>query len=228
MANVGGLYLGLEMVTSADEFADKIIKEMYGVLNKKLKSASFRTSLTRGTKTILEENLRKQDTFVDMVAEDGKLRNQLGVVDSVSAMESLVNTWVASTQVTFGAPRIVGHEIRGSIFTIRAIDASYKDVLSETWAWYTTEKDKVIPWLDWLLLHGQEILVMGYVSKKVKRYTPASRTDTNVIMVQTKGLGWGIPEQYAGVSGNNFATKAVASAAPEILAMMESETRRRI
>jgi hypothetical protein len=69
---------------------------------------------------------------------------------------------------------------------------------------------------------------LGYVSKKVKNYTKASRTDTNVIMVKTHGRGWGIPEEYAGVSDNNFATQAVANAMPDILNMIKAEVFRRV
>jgi hypothetical protein len=228
VVNVGGMSMGIQMVTPPEVFADRIVKEMYKVLSKKLQSQAFKTSLRRGTKKILETSLRKHPTFIDMFNEDGKLRSQLGIADSISAMESLVRTWIGSTTVTLRAPKLVGKQISGTAVVIRAIDASYKDVLQEAWSSYMTDKGTQIPWLEWLLLHGQEILVLGYVSKKVKNYTKASRTDTNVIMVKTHGRGWGIPEEYAGVSDNNFATQAVANAMPDILNMIKAEVFRRV
>lgn len=227
MAQVGSMSVKLQMVTPVGQFQDKVIRAMYAELQKKLTSPAFKTSIRRGVMPLLEKALRAQPEYQDMVAQDGRLRAELGVVDSESAMESLVQTWARSTEVRVNRPRIVGNRILGTIITVRAIRADYQDVLQQAWASYTTERGQDIPWLDWLLTKGDAILVANHKIWHPPIPTARSRTGTNTIMVKTKGQGWGVPTEYSGTDENNFATRAVVSAMPEIEQLFEAETKRR-
>jgi hypothetical protein len=215
------------MVTPVGQFQDKVIRAMYAELNKKLTSAAFKTSIRRGVMPILEDALRAQPEYQHMVAQDGRLRAELGVVDSESAMESLVSIWARSTTVRVNRPRIVGNRILGTIITVRAIQADYQDVLNQAWASYITERGQEIPWLNWLLTKGDAILVAAHKIWHPPFPTARSRTGTNTIMVKSKGRGWGIPTEYTGTEENNFATRAVIEAMPEIEHLVETETKRR-
>jgi len=226
VVNVGIIPIGLKMITTVGVFKDKVIRAMYAELTKKLGSVAFKTSLRRGAKQILEKALRAHPTYHAMVAQDGILRAELGVVDSASAMDSLVRAWVQSTHITVSRPRIMGHRIVGTIVSIRAIQADYSDVLDKVYASYTTEKGDVIPWLDWLLTKGVDTLVASHVA--VTLPTAMSRTGTNTVMIKTRGAGWGVPTDYAGMPENNYATQSVLAAVPEIEHMFMAEVKRRL
>ena len=227
MVQVGNMSVRLQMVTPVDQFQDKVIRAMYAELTQKLHSAAFLTSLRRGTKRILEHSLRVQPTYLSMVSHDGQLRSELGVADSQSAMESLIRAWVRSIDVRVNRPRIVGNRILGTIITVRAIQADYQDVLDKAWASYTTEKGQEIPWLDWLLTRGSEILVANHVLYRTPFPTARSRTGTNTVMIKTKGHGWAVPEEYAGTYEKNYATDAVVTAMPAIESLFQTEVTRR-
>jgi len=215
------------MVTTVGQFRDRVIRAMYAELNKKLTSQAFQNSIRRGTKSILEEALRSQPEYQDMVAQDGRLRAELGVANSESAMEGLVRAWVGSTNIRIHRPRIIAGKILGTIVSVRAIQADYHDVLNHASASYTTEKGAVIPWLEWLLTRGSDILIVSHQIWHPPVPTARSRTGTNTLMKKTSGQGWGIPTEYAGTTSNNFATRAVVAAMPEIEKLFETETRRR-
>lgn len=227
MANIGNMSVRLQMVTTVGQFQDKLIRAIYAELNKKLSSQAFQNSIKRGTKSILEAALRSQPEYQDMVAQDGRLRAELGVVNSESAMEGLVRAWVGSTNVRIHRPRIIGGKIVGTILSVRAIQADYQDVLNHASASYTTEKGAVIPWLEWLLTRGSDILIVSHNVWTSPTPTVRSRTGTNTLMKKSSGQGWGIPTEYAGTVNNNFATRAVVTAMPEIEQLFETETRRR-
>lgn len=215
------------MVTTVGLFKDKVIRAMHAELTKKLTSQAFQTSIRRGAKRILEHSLRVQPTYLSMVAQDGQLRAELGVADSQSAMDSLIRAWVKSVNIRIHHPRIIGHRIAGPIIAIRAIQSDYQDVLDKAFASYTTEKGEHIPWLDWLLTKGSEILVASHNVWTSPVPTARSRTGTNTIMIKSKGGGWGVPEAYAGIPDNNYATQAVVTAMPAIGNLLEQETKRR-
>jgi hypothetical protein len=192
-------------------------------LQKTIGSAAFQKAIQNGTKRILGEFLMAQDTYRSMVESDGELRGELGVVNSVSAMDNLVRDWVASTSIRVSQPRVVGGRITGTIITVRAIQADYQDVLSKAYASYTTEKGDEIPWLEWLLTEGDRILVQAHISDQGGGRK--GRTH-NTIMVKTKGQGWGIPSEYAGTYEDNYATKAVVEAIPFIEQLFRREVTR--
>lgn len=220
--------MSLSLVTTTASFKKRILKAMQKEITKKLSSKAFQDDLRRDTKRILRESLMRQPEYLDMVAHDGKLRRELGVVDSTSAMDSLVRDWVNSTHVKIANPRIVGSMLVGSLVTIRAIQADYEDVINRAYASYITEDGDTIPWLEWLLKKGQSVLVTNYVVFRPNRHTSASRTATNTIMKKTAGGAWGVPEEYSGTLENNFATRAVMDAVKPIEDLIIRQTRRRL
>jgi hypothetical protein len=216
------------MLTTPNQFKDKVLRAMYYELSRKLGSAAFRNDVRRESRAILEEELRAQDAYQSMVAEDGRLRRELGVADNVSAMESLVRDWSQSTIVTVGRPRILGSRLVGTIVQVKSVQADYQDVLEKAYASYVTERGDEIPWLNWLLTRGVDLLVFDHVVWRPPVPTAASRTGTNTIMKKSKGGAWGVPERFAGVADNNFCTKAIEKALPRIGQVIEQQVRRRV
>lgn len=227
MANLGTLMpIRFQMLTTARQFKDNIIRAMRVELQKKLTSNAFQNSMLRGARAILKESLESQDEYRDMIAHDGKLRAELGVADSDSAMNSLVRDWVRSTSVKVAVPRVTGSRIMGTVITMTAIQSDYADVLDRAYASYTTERGQQIPWLEWLLTKGVAIMVASHQTIKLPNAV-TSRTGTNTVMVKTKGAGWGVPTEYAGTSENNYAQRAILAARSEIEDLFQTQVQRR-
>ena len=224
----GGIHVRMELLTSRNVFKDKIIRSMITEINARLSSANFQNIIRRRSKIILKEALLNTPVYQSMADENGVLRSELGVVNSGSAMNSLVNAWVKSTKVTLGRPRVIGHRIVGDIISITAIQADYEDVLSKAYASYQTDKGVTIPWLEWLLKRGDEILITKHKIFHPRVPTASSRTGTNTIMRKTRGSGWGVPIEFSGVEDDNFCTRAVNNAIDEIGGVIAEEVKRRL
>lgn len=231
MVNVATMPIRLQMVTTPDSFADKVVRAMHAELVRKLGSRAFQQSVQRGARGVLEASLKSQPEYLSMIFQDGELRKELGVADSQSAMDSLVRVWVRSVQVRAHTPRMIGPRIAGTIISIRAIQANYEDVLGRAFASYTSVnrrgEETHVPWLDWLLTKGVEIMVQTHAINHPEPPTARSRTHTNTIMKKTKGQGWGVPTDFAGVADNNFATRAIKESIEEIKNVIRAETQRR-
>ena len=65
--------------------------------------------------------------------------------------------------------------------------------------------------MKWLLTLGDAVIVRDY---EVKAGFPKSSRTGDKIMV--KGSGWRVPPEHAGSEGNNFITRAIDEALPEI------------
>lgn len=136
----------------------------------------------------------------------GRLRGELGIVNSREAMSNLLFLWTKSVKVQYTQVRRQGITLTGR-FRLTAIDTSYEDVLSSPYASYLTEKGQNIPWLEWMLTFGDRIIVRDYY---VRGNPLFSRTGT-VVMSKSKGRSWRVPPEYSGTPRNNFVTRATDS-----------------
>jgi len=215
----------VKLITKTPEIKQKIVNACYEDIIKKISNPSLVSRIREGVEGILEEALISQKEYAEMVDNDGILRGELGVVDSKSAMDSLIEDWVKTVRVMVKRPIIVGNTLKGAILSITAIYANYEDVLDKIYASYVTEKGVVINWLDWLLTKGQKILVQKHISVYRSVGFKTSRTG-NTIMRKSKGRGWGVPMIFSGTLNNNFCTRAIDSAIPKIESLIVTEINR--
>lgn len=68
---------------------------------------------------------------------------------------------------------------------------------------HTIYEDGDLHWLKWMLLKGDEIVVVGY------EYNPISGLGRTRLGNMKTGRGFRVPPQYAGTSRNNFITRAL-------------------
>jgi hypothetical protein len=212
----------LKLITTDQQFTTRLLQSYRSALIERFHNPRFMREIEEATMYYLDASIRQTDTYQSMLQFDGQLRVELGVADSDTVMESLIADWVNSVSVRLRQPRIVGGQLRGALLEIQGVQADYRDVLSQGYASYVTKPktDKepiVIPWLEWLLTKGTEILVLSHIPFSPPKYvTKASRTQSNVIMRKTKGQGWGVPVEFAGTTEGNFITEAIDKAMPMI------------
>jgi hypothetical protein len=120
---------------------------------------------------------------------------------------------------------VVGNKIIGDII-ITAIPADYSDVLGSSAATYKTEKGDTIPWLQWLLLQGDSIVIATHKAVFDPDKAKFSRTGEDIMLPDS--VGWRVPPEFSGTADNNFVTRAVLSALPELRTQLEAKLRSRI
>lgn len=219
MAGVGGGAITMELLTPVNIFKLKVMGGISRHINNTLLTQKTAVILREKIKNIIRLSLENQPEYISMVDFNGTLRRELGVVDSRSAMEELTNIWIDSLRIFMTKSQAIGNKLTGEIL-IKAIDASFQDVLLKDFSFYSYNSKKLggqitIPWLDWLLTRGNEMLVFARVEQDPK-FSKASRTGTNTIMIKTEGKAWGVPAEYSGTLSNNFCTRAIVGAMPEI------------
>lgn len=68
---------------------------------------------------------------------------------------------------------------------------------------YTTYSGVNLHWLEWMLLRGDEIIVVGY------EYNPKTGIGRTGLGNMVPGNGFRVPPQYSGTKDNNFITRAL-------------------
>lgn len=210
-----------DLLTPIEKIRSDILSLSIKHLNKRLFRASVQNMLIQKTQNAIYSSLIRQPEYIEMVNPQGRLRAELGVVDSSQAINRLVQTWIESVELTTETLTHQGDKKISGGMQITAIQADFEDVIRQNWASYVTEKGVEIPWLEWLLLNGVEILITTHFPIRHPKFAKYSRTNTNTIMVKTKGRGWGVPARYAGTLRNNYCTRAIEEALPTIIESFE-------
>ncbi len=188
----------------------KVQKELVSHLN------AFFDSKTRVIRKIavreLEKSVRSQPEWYSLA--QGYLRQHFGLPNSLRNIQHILGIWLASIEVKHKQMRAKSDGSYSGGITIRAVRASYMDVLKDPIATYVTENGFRLHWLEWLLLEGGNTIISTH--SIVSGQGRAGR----LIMIPTGG-GWGVPEGYQGTKQDNMITRAIKDAEPNIIREIE-------
>ncbi len=137
---------------------------------------------------------------------NGDLLGELGVPGVKSRLDLIVSTVKNSLQVAYQPITKRGGNLTGGLI-ISILKADFQDILTSNAASYTTEKGQIIPWLDWLLLQGDRIIVLGYDAVFTTTVVEQLRSRTGLALMK-KGSGWRVPPEFSGTIKNNWLTRA--------------------
>lgn len=150
----------------------------------------------------------------------GQLKADFGLTDAVAstALQQLIEAVKKSTTVKLNIKPSGGVKYAYAM-VVSILPAGLSSVLSTIGTYESNGKD--IPWMEWLLTRGVEVVVDdGFV---VYGNKPTSRSGM-AVMAKSGGSGrvFRVDPQYAGTPDDNFVTKTIGSLLPEISLIMRS------
>jgi hypothetical protein len=171
--------------------------------------------ITESIETALQTlvKLRLQEAPEVQSLAGGVLRAQFGLIDGASRISNIIDKWADSIEVTY----VQRFGAFGGI-AIRFSDEDYGIALSMNEAEFVTENGSVLPWLQWLLIEGQNPIVNNYYFRSSSK----GRTGGG-IMVERQSAAWSVPKQFSGTFNDNFATRALGNIQDEIDVIVRRE-----
>lgn len=143
----------------------------------------------------------------------GNLKYQFGLEDSVSKLNGLINIWTNNIDIKYIRPSISNGQIKSKI-SANMIRADYSDVLGTDYAKMNdTQRGYSLPWLQWLLLDGNQILISESII--VLGPNPNSRTGFAIMRPSQTG-SWRVPSEFSGTSQDNWLTRTITDLSPQI------------
>lgn len=146
--------------------------------------------------------------------QGGRLQGELGVLRPSDAIRAIIATLQQSMQVSFA----------DHMLTVSLVKSDLQDVLRLGEATFRSEPSgQNVPWLEWLLTAGDQIVVLTHHYLPFGGKTPGdirlrSRTGLGLMAPYGKfGIGaWQVPPEFAGVPGDHWLTRALAVVLPQI------------
>lgn len=180
---------------------ESLAKEVTGRLQKAARPIEV------ATRRILVEYIHNSPTYQAMLT--GDLRSELGLENAEQDLAQITRIIQSSVHITHKHTSVSQNGINGGFF-LYAIQSDYQDLLNSEAASYSyfskkKNKDVEIHWLDWMLTHGDRIIVLEHELEVKPEF---SRTDKYIMT--KRGVGWKVPSQYSGIITDNFITKSIA------------------
>jgi hypothetical protein len=150
----------------------------------------------------------------------GELRGQLGAVDAAAVLRRVCENVAAGVRVTSLGVRRQGDGLSGGM-RVALVKGDYSEVLGAEGATFTSEGGFEIPWLRWLTLEGDAILVADHHFQA--GHAARSRTGLGIMV---KPGSWRVPPEFSGTAEDNWILRALADVGPAVAEALVDEIRK--
>jgi hypothetical protein len=172
-------------------------------------------SIKRELPFIVGEAIMSEPEYSSLLS--GQLKFELGIPDAGSKISNLINIWISNMVVDYKSPTLTNSSIRSS-FSAKLIRTNFSDVLGTDDAYVNDSlRGYSLPWLEWLLLDGNAIVVPNY--EVVMGSNPRSRTGSAVMKISSDS--WKVPDQFSGTISDNWITRAISNSQDKIQKLLE-------
>jgi len=147
----------------------------------------------------------------------GQLRMELGI-ENTDVVDNIINAIVQ----TFSITKTLRYNTRGLSDGIKITVLSgtdLKSIIGSSDANINdTERGYSLPWLEWLLLRGNETIVQNYSVN----YTSNPRSRSGLALMVPSSSSWRIPANFTGTESDNWTTRAISKIGDKISTVIQS------
>lgn len=131
----------------------------------------------------------------------GQLRLDFGLIEDPT--EAISNAVAGALEVSAKKANLFGDKITGGI-EIRIQPGDYLNVLTLPEAVNITEDGVVLPWLSWLTLYGNQIIIIDFGVEYVQ-----GKGRTGGAIMTSDARPFRVNPSFSGVSSDNFITRSI-------------------
>jgi len=189
------------VLESESQISQLILNQLKDIIDKLIKKTLPNT--VSDIKLVVADALRNQPEYTSLMA--GTLKAELGLPDS-SVVDTIINSMVDSLNIEEQPIKISNKGLSGGFKLTMIKSDDISGLIFTDIAQVFDTKGYTLPWLEWLLLRGNDILVKEFSVK----YTTSNRSRSGMaIMEPSDGTNWRVPAQFAGTQTNNWITRAI-------------------
>lgn len=207
------MQFGLKLVESNKDIQQLMLNAMLPDVKKFMDNGIAK--IKSGLPPIVQQAIRNTPEYDSL--SSGKLKYEFGIAGVDSKLSSLLNIWSTNISYSYQAPRLNNNKIK-AYFSASMIKADFSDVLYADYAAVVdTVRGYSLPWLEWLLLEGNKTIIKNYEVV----LGPSLYSRTGSALMQSSRRSWSVPSEFAGTINDNWITRAIDGAAPEIEKLLD-------
>jgi|694.fasta_scaffold00234_39 hypothetical protein len=205
--------ISLTLLETDSKIKDLILIEIKKVIDNAInKSIKI---ISNEIKFLIAEALRSQPEYSSLMA--GTLKAEFGI-SNPGSIPLVIDALIDTLDVKNSNTKISSNGIIGG-FTITMMKSDdMNGVISANIATVSDEnKGYVLPWLEWLLYGGNEIIVQNYEVV----YGNFSYSRSGMAIMKPSSGAWKVPSEFAGTEDNNWTTRAINSVEDNIYKIIQ-------
>lgn len=204
----------LDLIDSDSDVRSAILSELKILLDKTLIKLVNR--IEPKIRLSLRTALQNEPEYGSLIS--GQLRKEFGI-DNTSNVDTAVDNMVNSVEFFIDSIKINGSKLNGGI-KLRIIPKDLSGIIDDSSAFVVdNERGYSLPWLEWLLTKGGEIIVRNFEVQ----YGPNPRSRSGDAIMISSGSNWRVPAQFSGTIRNNWVTRALSTIEKKIIQIIEDE-----
>jgi len=212
--------INLSLIDSDNQIKSKILDSIREHLNQAFQKA--RSILAKKIPLEVYKVIVSEPEYQSLIS--GKLRYEFGIPESAQKVNQIVDLWTRNVVVDVTPITLGAGGLRGG-FSINMIKDNYEDVLTSDDAIVVDQLSQaVLPWLEWLLLYGDKIIVRNYTVQ----VGPSPYSRTGLAIMKPSKESWRVPPEFAGTTTNNWVTRALEKLDDTIPNMIQQEIENQI
>lgn len=146
------------------------------------------------------------------------IANTQDVEDVVTAVSSII-------RVNVGKTRMLKGEVKTSFgIGLENIRTIVEGLIDVGLGGHLTEKGEEIPWIDWLILRGNQIIIREYDVL----FKPGAGRSHQAIMVGGRKKRWRVPPMFQGTANNNWITRSLLVMEKDVQDIVTQEITKRM
>jgi hypothetical protein len=203
---MSNLSLQFKLLDNQKEISKKILEALLPLAQEYFERVT--DNLSNNIADIIISYIKNEPEYESLL--NGTLKYEFGIPDAGPRIEFILSHIKSSGVTKIQNPIIRGNRIVAS-YQVQLIKSDFENLLAVGSSSFTTEKGQQLDWLRWLLIEGDTLIITGYEFE----FGPniGSRTGMGIMKM---GNSWRVPPEFAGNVNNNWITRGINSAVPEI------------
>jgi hypothetical protein len=204
----------IDLLESNNDIVKLILDNLKEQLNKTINEAL--PSIEKQIKILVKNSLLSEPEYASLKA--GTLRAELGIAN-VSDIDNVVDAMVDTLKIDNKPLSVRSSGISGGfILSMIKSDDISGIIYSDSANVIDNERGYSLPWLEWLLLKGNDVLVQNYSVN----YTNSSRSRSGLALMIESNKNWRVPVAFAGKINDNWTTRAIRKIESQIISIIQA------
>lgn len=166
-------------------------------------------------KSIVRDALVSEPEYASLKA--GTLRAEFGI-EYVENVDRVVEALVNTLNIQYDGVKISKNGLNTNILITMVKKDDISGIIFTDIANVIDDKGYSLPWLRWLLLEGNKVIIQNYSVDY--NNNPKSRSGMALMIQSDKN--WRVPTNFAGSTNNNWVTRAISKVEPQIIKTIQN------
>jgi hypothetical protein len=192
--------ISLRLVETDNEIAKHINSALANRFNAILRQRV--SNIAARIQQLIPSWIKSQPEMLSLLSSNSSsLVGQFGIYQDTNAIvNSIANSVAAATTIK---TRQYTNNLKGGGLELNIQPNNFANLLGLPEG-HTVYKDGDLHWLNWLLMRGDQIIVVGY------EYNPQTGLGRSNLGNMKEGSSFRVPPQFSGTEDNNFITRALS------------------